>query len=87
MKLRTFILLILVLFSLPLPAGAADGARPARDVVVRGGKDLGDLLSRGTVDAWRDPSIVRPVAIVVDVTPFTQLGHADLKNALDRLGD
>jgi hypothetical protein len=85
-RVRLTILTCLILALSPLPLLAGD-TPPARNVVVRGGKDLADLLARATADAWRDPAKIRPVAFVVDVTPFTQLAHVELKLGLDRLGD
>ena len=60
-------LLLLAVLAVPSYAGPA-----AREVVVRGAGNLEEILVAATLDAWRDPQAPRPVAVVVDVTPYTQ---------------
>ena len=82
LPVRPWPLLLLLLVVAVAPAAAADN-RPASRVVARGARTLAHALELATYEeAWRDPSRPRPVAIVVDSTPFTAFAAADLEAAL-----
>ena len=84
MRVLTILLTVLVA---GLPAAGAPATPSSRDVVVRGGKDLADLLARATSSAWKEGSAARPVAIVVDVTPHTAAAKDRLVSSFVALGE
>jgi len=84
MRVLTILLTVLVA---GLPAAGAPATPSSRDVVVRGGKDLADLLARATSSAWKEGSAARPVAIVVDVTPDTAAAKDRLVSSFVALGE
>ncbi|MEN8151490.1 MAG: hypothetical protein ABFS86_16860 [Planctomycetota bacterium] len=82
--------LTLVAASALILPGAARGKtaiRTADRIVVRGRTDLVGLLRDATRDAWREGREPRAVAIVVDVTPFTQLAAPQIRTALEKIGE
>lgn len=67
-------------------AAAAESPQSARDTIVRGNRKLSAVLAAATLDAWQDRSSIRPVAVVVDVTPYTALAEPAIRKALDDVG-
>lgn len=86
--MRVFCALLLLL---PLLLGAAaaatagETARSAPQVVFRGGRSLDHLLRLVTQADGRTRTSPRPVAIVIDATPFTAFWQPELVDALGAL--
>lgn len=80
-------LIWLAVLLLVLPATAAPPTPSAREVIVRGGADLGEVLAAATRDAWREKDETRAVAIVIDVTPHTASPRTGIREAIEGLGE
>jgi hypothetical protein len=59
----------------------------ASRVVFRASRSLAQAFEVATFEAWRDETRQRPVAIVIDVTPFTAFARPDLEAALTALAE
>ncbi len=59
----------------------------ASRVVFRTSRRLAQAFEVATFEAWRDETRQRPVAIVIDVTPFTAFARPDLEAALTALAE
>jgi len=85
MRISCALLLLLSLLLGSAATAAGETARSAPQVVFRGGRSLDHLLRLATQVAWRDPTSPRPVAIVIDATPFTAFWEPELAHALRAL--
>lgn len=77
--------LVVLVVALVCATAAAEELRPASKVVVRGVRTFERALQVATYEVWRRPARPRPVALVIDSTPFTAFARAEIETALASL--